>query len=209
MARPYVIGLTGNIATGKSTVARMLAQRGACVIDCDKLAHEGMRAGTPVHRAIVARFGEGVLADDGEIDRRALGAIVFAEPSALADLEALVHPWVLQEARRRVAACGAPVAVIEAIKLFEAHLHADCDEVWVVTAPRAVQMARLMGQRGLAEGEAARRIDAQSAQESKAARADLVIENGGSLEALQAQVAAAWERLMARRTGENQEATKL
>ncbi len=196
MARPRrVVGLTGNIATGKSTVAQMLARRGACIIDCDALTHESMRAGSEVHQAIVARFGDGVLAPEGEIDRAALGAIVFADPAALADLEALVHPWVLRETRRRLAACTAPVAVIEAIKLLEAHMEADCDEVWVVTAPRAQQLARLMGRRGLSRAEAEGRIDAQPPQEAKAARADRVIENAGSLEDLEAQVSQAWERI--------------
>ncbi len=208
-SRPlHVIGLTGNIATGKSTVTQMLARRGACIIDCDRLAHESMRAGSEVHQRIVARFGAGVLGADGEISRQALGAIVFDDPAALADLEAIIHPWVVRETRRRLAACAAPAAVVEAIKLLEAQMHADCDEIWVVTAPHAQQLARLMERRGMSLEEAKRRIAAQPPQEDKAARADLVIENAGSLQELEAQVAAAWERLMADRNAQDQEATE-
>lgn len=206
MARPaFVIGLTGNIATGKSTVAQMLAERGACVIDCDKLAHLAMRTECEVRRRIVARFGRGVLAADGNVNRQALGAIVFADPAALADLEAIVHPWVLEETRRRVAACEAPVAVVEAIKLLEAQMHTQCDEVWVVTAPREQQLARLVERRGLTRAEAERRMDAQPPQEDKVARADVVIENAGTLEELEAQVASAWHRAMAALEGQDLE----
>ena len=201
-----VIGLTGNIATGKSTVARMLADRGACVIDADRLAHVAMRPGKPIHQRIVERFGPAVCTDTGEIDRSALGAIVFKDADALADLEAIVHPWVVRETRRRLADCAAPVAVVEAIKLLEAEMHADCDVVWVVTAPRDQQLARLVDERGLSRQEAERRVDAQSPQEAKAARADLVIDNSGTLNELQSQVHAGWTRLLDEQGG-REEAT--
>ena len=104
--KPYVIGLTGSIATGKSTVARMLAQLGACVIDGDRLAHEVMRAGTDVFAAVVAHFGQGILRPDGEIDRQALGSRVFSNREELLRLDALVHPAVRLEARRLASACA-------------------------------------------------------------------------------------------------------
>ncbi len=190
-----VIGLTGNIACGKSTVAKMLEALGACVIDADRLAHEAMRPGTAVYRAIVERFGEGILAGNGEIDRRALGAIVFRDAEALADLERIVHPAVIAETLRRLGACERPVAVVEAIKLLEAEMHRHCHTVWVVTCSREVQLARLMTTRGLSAEEAEVRIAAQPPQALKVARADVVIENSGPLEETWRQVVRAWNAL--------------
>jgi Dephospho-CoA kinase (EC 2.7.1.24) len=132
---PYIIGLTGNIATGKSTVARMLRDLGATVIDADRVAHEVMRAGTPVHRAVVETFGPQVLRPDGEIDRARLGAVVFSDPQALAQLEAIVHPAVLEEVARRIAAAPTPVVVVEAIKLIESGMAEAFDALWVTTCP--------------------------------------------------------------------------
>lgn len=188
----YVIGLTGNIACGKSTVAAMLHDLEACVIDADRLAHEVMRAGGVVHADIVARFGPAILQGNGEIDRSKLGAIVFAEPEALADLERLVHPVVVKESLRRLAQCDRAVAVVEAIKLLEAEMHTHCDAVWVVTCPREQQLARLMQTRHLSASEAALRIDSQPCQALKMARADRLIDNGGALENTWQQVLAAW-----------------
>ena len=194
-----LIGLTGNIGTGKSTVARMLAELGAETIDADKVAHQVMRAGTRTHAAIVEAFGPDVLASDGEIDRSRLGALVFADPAALARLEAIVHPATLGAVARRIAASSAAVVVVEAIKLIEAGMHRDYDALWVVTAPRAVQIARLVANRGLTEAQAALRVDAQPPQAEKAALADRVIINDGSLDSLQKQVEAAWTQLFWRR----------
>ena len=193
----YVIGLTGNIATGKSTVAKMLAQLGACVLDADVMAHELIRAGSPLHRQIVARFGRRVVAADGEIDRAALGAIVFADAAALRELEAIVHPSVIEETKRRLRNCKADVCVIEAIKLLEAGMDALCDAIWVVTSTRQQQLQRLMRDRHLSPEEAERRIAAQPAAALKIARADLVIDNSGPLEATWQQVAGAWEAIRA------------
>lgn len=202
-----VIGLTGNIATGKSTVARILAELGATVIDADRLAHEAMRPGAPTYEQIVARFGARILTQEGEIHRPALAGIVFSDAGALAVLESIVHPWVVQEVRRRLAACESSVAVVEAIKLLEAQLHTDCDVVWVVTAPRPLQLARLTGLRGMTLEQAERRVDAQSPQEDKVARADLVIENDGSPEELRRQVLAGWKGLGLSQRGD-EEATE-
>lgn len=133
--RPIRIGLTGNIATGKSEVGRMLAGFGACVIDADRVAHEVMEPGGPAYGPVVEAFGAGILADDGRIDRARLGAIVFRDPAALASLEAAVHPAAIAEIDRRIAAAAEPAVVIEAIKLIEAGMHRNYDALWVVTAP--------------------------------------------------------------------------
>jgi dephospho-CoA kinase len=188
----YLIGLTGNIAAGKSVVAKMLADLGADVIDADALVHDLQRKGTPTYDAIVAEFGSGILRADGEIDRRALGAIVFSDPNRLRALEAIVHPAVALESQRRMADAAAGVVVYEAIKLIEAGRHEMCDAVWVVTAPRDVQVARLVKYRGMSEGEARQRIDAQPPPEEKLRYATHVIDNGGSLEATRAQVERAY-----------------
>lgn len=190
-----VIGLTGNIACGKSTVAKMLEALGAYVIDADCLAHEAMRPGTAVHQAIMARFGEGILAKNGEIDRRKLGDIVFRDAEALADLERIVHPAVIAETLRLLVACERPVAVVEAIKLLEAEMHRRCDAIWVVTCSRDIQMARLMRDRRLSAQEAEVRIAAQPPQVEKVARADVVIDNSGTLEETWQQVVRAWNAL--------------
>lgn len=191
-----VIGLTGNIGVGKSTVMALLAELGAVGIDADKVAHQVMEPGQPAYQQVVARFGRQIAPDDGPIDRGRLGQIVFTDPAALADLEAIVHPAVFQVIQRRVAEAGASIVVIEAIKLLEAGLSRQlCQQVWVVTAPREQQIQRLMQTRGLSEAEAALRIDAQPPQAEKLAQADVVIENGGSLDEVRAQVERAWLEL--------------
>jgi len=196
---PYVIGLTGNIATGKSTVSRMLADLGAQVVDADAVAHAVMRRGRPAWQDVVLAFGEEVLGPDGEIDRGKLGAIVFRDPAALQRLEGIVHPAVVEEVRALSRRSAAPVLVREAIKLIESGAADDCDAVWVVTSPRETQVERLMRTRGLSRAEAELRIDAQPPQEEKVARADVVIDNGGSLEETRQQVERAWRETVAPR----------
>ncbi|WP_376789274.1 dephospho-CoA kinase [Thermoflexus sp.] len=191
--RPVLIGLTGNIACGKSTVARMLAEKGAYIIDADAIAHEVIRKGTPAYESILRRFGEEILGPDGEIDRRRLGAIVFRDPRAMQDLEAVVHPAVLEEIQRRVQACSqAPAIVIEAIKLIESGLAWACDTLWVVTCPEPEQIRRLVIERGFAEEEARIRVHAQPPQEEKIRHADVIIDNSGDLEMTRRQVERAW-----------------
>lgn len=195
--QPYLIGLTGNIACGKSTVLARLAELGADVIDADRVAHELMEPGEPVWAAVREAFGLGVLTPEDRIDRRKLGAIVFNDPAALRWLEALTHPAVRARIHERITAATArsvPVVVIDAIKLFEGGLANRCDENWVVTCTPDRQLTRLMARNGFGEAEARQRIAAQSPQAEKVARADVVIDNSGTLAATYAQVDAAWRR---------------
>lgn len=193
--RPLVVGITGNIATGKSTVARMLGELGAEVIDADRVAHRVMQAGTPTWEAVVAAFGREIVGADGEIDRRQLGAIVFGDAAALARLEAIVHPPTIESVNHRIAASTAAVVAVEAIKLIEAGIADDCDSVWVTVCRPKQQVARIVAGRGLSRAEAERRVRAQSSPELKVARADVVIDTSGSLPQTRAQVEAAWKRL--------------
>lgn len=191
-----VIGLTGNIGTGKSTVLELLAGLGAVTIDADRVAHQVMEPGQPAYQAIVKAFGPGIAPDGGPIDRRRLGEIVFADGQALARLEEIVHPAVFVRIKELLDQAQAGVVVIEAIKLLEAGLSVQlCDTIWVVTAPREQQIRRLMAARNLSRAEAELRIDAQPPQELKVAQADVVIDNSGSKADTRAQVLRAWEAL--------------
>jgi dephospho-CoA kinase len=196
--RPYLIGLTGNIACGKSTVLRLLGGYGAETIDADREVHALYEAGSPVTAAIAARFGAGVLAADGAIDRRALGRLVIGDPAAMAALEAIVHPAVRQRIEARIAGSQARVVVIDAIKLIEGGLADRCDSVWVVVCDPVVQLARLMARDGAGQADAERRIAAQGPQADKVARANVVIDNSGTPEATAAQVARAWQGMTRR-----------
>ncbi len=193
----YLIGLTGNIATGKSAVGQMLAEWGAEHIDADRLAHEVMAPGGAAYEPVIAAFGRDILHADGTIDRRALGAIVFAEPTALAKLESLVHPAVLAETERQIAASDKQVIVIEAIKLLESGQGAMCDAIWVTTCDEQQQLQRLMTLRGLSYAAARQRILAQPPQSEKLAQADVVITTNGTLAETRAQVWAAWQSIAA------------
>ena len=197
----YIIGLTGNIATGKSTVLRYLQQKGAYVFDADKLAHESMQKGTHTYWAIVDAFGDTILQTDGAIDRPKLGQVVFNDPAKLAQLEALVHPAVFDLARRELAKVETDIVVLEAIKLLEAgQLVTMCDEIWVVISRPEVQIQRLRTTRNMNEAEARRRMAAQSPQEEKVKRADRVIDNSGTEAELYAQLDQAWAAILARAT---------
>jgi dephospho-CoA kinase len=193
----FLIGLTGNIATGKSEVARMLGELGAHVIDADRVAHEVMAPGGTAYEAVVDAFGSGILAPDGTIDRRSLGYLVFRDPGALRRLEALSHPATISAVAQRIAAAPEPVVVVEAIKLIESGMHRHYDELWVVTAPRALQIERLRAHRGLNEVEARLRVDAQPPQEEKVAVADRIFVNDGTLEDLRQEVHTAWNEIQA------------
>lgn len=197
-----LVGLTGGIGTGKSTVARMLERRGAVVFDADVLAREAVEPGTPGHAAVIERFGANVLAPGGELDREALASIVFADPAARRDLEAIVHPEV-----RRLFAEGAEtyrdtarIVVFSAPLLVETGMHTAFDVLIVVSAPTQAQVERLMRQRGMSEEAILARIAAQAPAEVKAEAADVLVENEGTLEELDAHVERIWSDLAARST---------
>jgi dephospho-CoA kinase len=187
------IGLTGNIAAGKSAVASRLRAHGVTVIDADQLAREVVAPGTPAHAAIVARWGTRVIATDGTLDRAALRAIVFGDAGERAALEAITHPAIAQRREARVAeraAQGEQVVILEIPLLFEAGLTKTVDQILLVDAPVALRRERLIRDRGLSDLEAEAMIAAQMPAEEKRARADWIIENDGSFDSLEQQVAA-------------------
>ena len=190
-----VIGLTGPIGAGKSSVAAMLRELGAKVIDADAIVHDEQSRGTVGYSAIVQTFGTGVLGEDKEIDRAKLAAEVFADPKKLARLERIMHPRVIArilEARKMLR--DGDVMIVEAIKLLESDLRNVCDEIWVVLAPRPALVERLRA-RGLPQAEAEMRLARQSTEEEFRAAADVVIVNDGARDATRGQVREAWERL--------------
>ena len=192
-----LIGLTGNIATGKSFVASVLRDLGACAIDADLVARDVVEPGTPTLALIADEFGPAVLLPTGALNRKALGEIVFHEPTRLRQLEALMRPGIRTELQARIDAVPQDcVGVLEAIRLIEGEWDQQCDAVWVTSCPREVQLSRLMQGRGLSEDDARTRIDAQADPALKLARADVVIDTNGSFEDTRAQVERAW-RLVA------------
>jgi len=198
-----VVGLTGSIATGKSTVAALLAARGGWVVEADRIGHALQEPGTACYRQILEAFGPGVLDADGRIDRKRLGAKVFADPEARRRLEAILHPALWEGCReeaRRAEAAGAWLVVVDAALLLEAGQRGWLDAVVVVTAPEEAQIRRLAAQRGLSEAEARLRLCSQWSSQEKAAQADVVIDNGGDLAATEAQVERLMEILRARWT---------
>jgi dephospho-CoA kinase len=194
-----LIGLTGNIGSGKSSVSRFLADRGATVIDADVLARRAVEPGTPAHDQIVARWGSPVLAPDGHLDRVALRRIVFGDPQQLDELNQIVHPEVerlgdelIEAARAR----GDRVVVCDVPLLFERHMTDRFDRIVLVDADRAIRLDRLVKDRGLREDEAMEMIAAQMPAELKRARADFIIDNSGTLAQLERCVRAVWDALI-------------
>jgi dephospho-CoA kinase len=175
-----IFGLTGNIATGKSVVRRMLVNCGAFGIDADVVAHRMLYPGAPAYNPVINAFGKKILNEDGQISRKALGQIVFSDPDSLKTLEDLVHPAVDKAIRHLIARADQDMIVIEAIKLFEAGLDKICDTVWVSHASQDVQMERLLQTRHMNPKEARTRIAAQPSQSEKLNRASVVINTEGS-----------------------------
>ena len=191
----YVIGLTGNIATGKSVVRRMLEHLGAYTIDADALAHRVISRGAPGYEPVLDAFGKWLLGPDGQINRTKLGHLVFADKDALHQLEEIIHPHVTQAVDILARRASQSVIVIEAIKLLESDLRSRCDSIWVTDAPQQVQVERLMRKRGMSEEEALQRVQLQSAQKEKVAAAKVVITNHGSYDDLWKQVSEAWKSI--------------
>ena len=200
VARTIRIGVTGPIGCGKSQVGHWLAERGARVVDADRVAREVTAPGTPVHAAILRRFGASIAAADGTVDRAALGRVVFADPAALRDLEALVHPAVRPRILELIAAAesdAAPAVVIEAIKLVEGGLAHLCDEVWLVTCGPAAQRARLLA-RGMPGPEADLRIAAQAGMAGRLRpSATRVLDTSGGVGETRGAVVKAYEAALA------------
>lgn len=194
-----VVGLTGNIASGKSTVAQMLSERGATIIDSDVLARRAVELGTPAYDKIVGRWGSAVLAPDNHLDRAALRRIVFSDAAELERLNEMVHPAVeefrerlVDEARHR----GDRLVICDVPLLFERHMTDLFHPIILVDAPRPLRLERLVQERGLRETEAMDMITAQMPAELKRARADYVIENDGTLIQLERRVEAVWASLV-------------
>ena len=191
------VGLTGGIGSGKSAVARLLAERGAVVVDADRLAREALDPGTPGLAAVVEEFGPGVLRADGSLDRPALGRLVFADDTRRAALEAIVHPYVGRRSAELTAAAPADAVVVHDVPLLvENHLEARYDVVVVVEAGEEVRLARLAESRGMPAAEARSRMAAQATDDQRRAVADVVLANDGDLDDLARQVDVLWDRLV-------------
>lgn len=198
-----LVALTGGIASGKSTIASRLAERGAVIVDADAIVRDVQQPGSPVLDAIAATFGADVLDDAGALDRAALGSRVFGDPEALARLNAIVHPAVRAESARRFAAAFArdaeAVVVYDVPLLVEARVDDPWDLVIVADTPADVRAVRLQELRGLSEAEASARIASQVSDERRRAIADVVIDTSGTLAQTDAQTDALWDRLIAER----------
>ena len=191
-----IIGLTGNIATGKSMVRRMLEHLGAYTIDADALSHRVIFKGAPGYQPVLDKFGTWLLDKDGQINREKLGKLVFSDGQALAQLEDIIHPYVNQAVNLLASRASQKVIVIEAIKLLESSLRNQCDTIWVTDATQEVQVERLVRKRGMKREDALQRIHSQSAQKEKLASAKVIISNNGSFDDLWKQVNEAWKKLL-------------
>ncbi len=203
-AGKLVIGLTGNIGTGKSVVRRMLEHLGAFGIDADALAHRAIAKGAPGHKQVISQFGQWMLNEDGEIDRKKLGRLVFTDPEALKILEDIIHPLVFQALDYIIKRIKHKVVVIEAIKLLESEIKDACDSIWVTHTPEDVQLERLVIRRKMSVLDAKQRIDAQPPQEEKTSAADVVIDNAGSVEDTWKQVYDNWLKFVPKQSSESE-----
>ena len=197
---PRIIGITGNIASGKTVVGQMLLEMGAeRYIDADAVVHRLYAAGQPIAVQVAAAFGPAVMAADGSVNRAALGEIVFHEAQAMRRLESIVHPAVSAAIAQELAAVSpSGIAVIDAVKLLEGGSGALCQSKWMVICPEEQELARLMARSHLSREEAEARLRAQSPVEPRLKLVDEVIDNGGSLEETRRQVAAAFGRFLQR-----------
>ncbi len=196
-----VIGLTGGLGTGKTTVAEMLREKGAVVVNADQLGHQVYEPGRPAYREIIEAFGPQVVGEEGAIDRRRLAQLVFSDPQALARLNRITHPRIREAIRERLAQLaqdGAQVVVLEAALLLEAGWDDLVDEVWVTVAPPQVAAQRAAARSGLPLEEAMARIQAQLDNEERVRRAQVVIDTGRPLEETRRQVEEEWRKLLAR-----------
>ncbi len=203
-AGKLVIGLTGNIGTGKSVVRRMLEHLGAFGIDADALAHRAIAKGAPGYTKVINQFGQWLVKSDGEIDRKKLGRLVFNDPEALTILEEIVHPLVFQALDYIISRVKHKVIVIEAIKLLESEIKDNCDSIWVTTTPANIQLERLVIRRKMGVLDAQQRIDAQPPQKEKIQAANVVIKNEKTVEDTWKQVYAQWLRLVPEQTSETE-----
>jgi dephospho-CoA kinase len=196
----HLVALTGGIASGKSTVARRLAEHGAVVVDADRLAREVVEPGEPALEGIARRFGPAVIREDGTLDRAALGAVVFSDADARADLNTITHPAVAARSQRLFAEAAAAdpdaVVVYDVPLLAEGRGAAEFDEVVVVHAPQEIRVERLVALRGLTEAEARARVTAQASDEERLALADRVLDSSGSLEQTLARADELWAELL-------------
>ncbi len=193
--KKFIIGLTGNIATGKSVVRKMLEHLGAYGIDADALAHRVIEKDAPGYQFVVDHFGKFILDEEGNVDRVKLGKVVFSDPQALEKLEEIVHPYVSKAVAYLIKKSPLDVVVVEAIKLLESPLRETVDTVWVTTSSEDNQLARLAANRGMSEAEARARMANQSPQEEKIAAASIIIRNDDSIEETWNQVQEAWQYL--------------
>lgn len=193
--RKTIIGLTGNIATGKSAVMQLAEEAGAMAIDADAVVHSIMDHDTSMQAAIAVAFGAQVRLPDGRVNRAALGELVFKDAAALRDLEQMIHPAVRKEVTARIEQSDKAVIVIEAIKLLEGDLKGMCDQIWVTRCPAQRQIERLVICRGLDPAAAKQRVEMQGTQEAKIAMADVVFDTHGTLENTRKQFLLAWRRV--------------
>ena len=200
---PFVIGLTGPIASGKSTVADILRQRGAEVIDADRVYRSLLVPGSELWLRVVERFGTEIVRSDGEIDRAKLAEKVFSDPQALANLDRVTHPAVVAEIRSRIARSHAPIIVVEAVKLVQSGLASDVDALWFVTADPETRLRRLMTRSGMDEPSARARIAAAPATVPESVLVDATIDKSGDLASTSAAVNEAWRAVRSCSAQEN------
>src|SRR5215207_403898 len=192
---PYVIGVTGPIASGKSTIADLLRQRGAEIIDADRVYRDLLAPGSTLWQRVVERFGSAIVGSDGDIDRAALADIVFTDPAALADLDRITHPAVIADVRDRIGQTSSPLVVLEAVKLVQSGLASDVDALWFISADPETRLRRLMSRSGIDEASARARMAAAPDTVPEGVNVGAMIDNSGDLAATSAAVDEAWRAL--------------